>query len=256
MLPGITMRCFLCPFGLWLALFMVGCNGAAGPDLLDKGKRAVKQEKNDDAINLLKKCTEKMPQNAEAYNYLGAAYQGKGDQTLAVRAFEKSISVNPKYAPPLFNVGVMYHERQQFDRAIINLSRFVALQPDNVEGYFFLASAQFETEDLQNARSNFLRVEQADPTRPEVLNKLGVISAKLGQPREAETWLSSCTKLNPRYAPAFLNIAILYHHTLNKPTAALDFYQKFLELEPAGPSSDLARLSLAELKEAAPPVAR
>lgn len=235
---------------------MVGCNGASGPQLLNDGINALNKQQYDEAITLLNKATDRLPKSAEAYNYLGAAYQGKGDQTAAVRAFEKSIELDGEYAPARFNLGVILLERQQYDKAIVQLSKFVSLEPDNVEGYFYLASAQFQADDLRNAHINYLKVVETDPNRPEVLNNLGVISAKLDDAPQAETWFVSCIKTDPKYAPAFLNIAILYHHTLNKPAAALDYYEKFLELEPAGPSSERAKVAINEIRKGRTPVAR
>src|ERR1051326_179923 len=230
------MRRFALQTIFLLVAFMAGCNGASSPEFLNQGVAALNNKQYDEAIKLLTKATERMSKSAEAYNYLGAAYQGKGEQTQAVRAFEKSISINPNFPPARFNLGVVCFERQQYPKAIEHLPRLVALQPNNIEGYFYLASAQFQTEELRGAYPNYLKVVEGDQSRTEVLNNLGVISAKLGQTREAETWFNSCIKTDPKYSPAYLNIAILYHRTLNKPAAALDYYQKFLELEPAGPS--------------------
>jgi tetratricopeptide (TPR) repeat protein len=242
-------------FSLWrvilvLLVFMVGCNGASGPELLNQGVIALNQKKYTDAVTLLTKATDKLPKSAEAYNYLGAAYQGKGDQTLAVKAFEKSIALDANYPPPRFNLGVVFLERQEHSKAVEHLTRFVALQPNNIEGFFYLASAQFQLGDLPNARLNYLEVVKGDPNRPEVLNNLGVISARLAQPpREAETWFNACIKTDAKYSPAYLNLAILYHHTMNKPMAALDYYERFLELEPAGPSSKTAKESIEQLRK-------
>lgn len=243
------MRRFVWQTIFLLVAFMVGCNGAAGPEFLEQGVAALNNKQYDEAIKLLTKATERRSKSAEAYNYLGAAYQAKGEQTLAVRAFEKSISLSAHFPPPRFNLGVVCFERQQYPKAIEHLTRFVALQPKNIEGYFYLASAQFQTDDLRNAYPNYLKVVEGDQSRSEVFNNLGVISAKLGQSREAETWFNSCIKTDPKYSPAYLNIAILYHRTMRKPAAALDYYQRFLELEPAGPSSEIAKQSLAQLKK-------
>ena len=53
------------------------------------------RKKFDQAIEVFKLNVESYPQSANVYDSLGAAYMMNGDQELAIKNYEKSLSLNP-----------------------------------------------------------------------------------------------------------------------------------------------------------------
>ena len=52
-----------------------------------------------------------------------------------IQDFSKTIKLNPNYAAAYNNLGVAYHKKGDFDKAIQNYSNVIKLQPDDAEGY-------------------------------------------------------------------------------------------------------------------------
>ncbi len=58
----------------------------------------------DDAIECYLKSLQ-IKENAIAYNNLGNAYTNSSDYTKAEEMYKKAIDLDPKYSPPLYNLG-------------------------------------------------------------------------------------------------------------------------------------------------------
>src|ERR1041385_7140054 len=76
-------------FFLTLALIFAGCM-PPGPRALLKGKRLLEQGRYPEAIEQLRTATAIINTNAQAWNYLGLAYQQAGQVSNAVGAYQKA----------------------------------------------------------------------------------------------------------------------------------------------------------------------
>ncbi|HOP49047.1 MAG TPA: tetratricopeptide repeat protein [Ignavibacteriales bacterium] len=61
----------------------------------------------DEAIRCYLKSID-IEENAYAYNNLGNSYTNKSDYKKAEEYYKKAIDLDPKYAPPLYNLGKLY----------------------------------------------------------------------------------------------------------------------------------------------------
>ncbi len=68
---------------------------ATEPELNVYGYQLLNQQKNDKAIEMFLLNTERFPKSANAWDSLGEAYAINGDNKKAIKAFEKSLSLNP-----------------------------------------------------------------------------------------------------------------------------------------------------------------
>ena len=55
----------------------------------------LQQGRVDDAIELFKLNVANYPESFNTYDSLGDAYRAKGDKTLAIESYEKSLKLNP-----------------------------------------------------------------------------------------------------------------------------------------------------------------
>ncbi|MDO8682558.1 MAG: tetratricopeptide repeat protein [Armatimonadota bacterium] len=75
---------------------------------IEKGLAAFKASDLQTAITELEEATRKDPTNYRAFNFLGAAYAGKGKYNAAIGAFKSAEQINPNVASIHFNLGQAY----------------------------------------------------------------------------------------------------------------------------------------------------
>src|SRR5436190_1462084 len=158
---------------LSLVLFP-GCQ-PPGPRALLQGERLIREEKFAQAVEKLEAATWLLPQNAQAWNYLGLAYHGAGKVDDAIRAYQKSVSLDRNLAAARFNLGMLFLEQNRNPEAASELTTFTALQPNSMDGWLNLGTAQLRARRLDDAERAFVRAQKLDPNNPEMLDDLGVI---------------------------------------------------------------------------------
>jgi len=149
------------------------------------------------AEELYQEFVEQQPDNVVALANLGVAQFRQGKLTAAQYALEKAIKADPTDAFSLTTLGAVMIEQSRIVDAI---------------GY----------------------LERANDTKaddPITLNYLGVASSQLGQFGKAEQSLRRAITVNPDYAEAHFNLAVIYA-TAKPPSIALAkrHYEKALEL--------------------------
>jgi len=216
---------------LSLVLFP-GCQ-PPGPRALLQGERLIREEKFAQAVEKLEAATWLLPQNAQAWNYLGLAYHGAGKVDDAIRAYQKSVSLDRNLAAARFNLGMLFLEQNRNPEAASELTTFTALQPNSMDGWLNLGTAQLRARRLDDAERAFVRAQKLDPNNPEMLDDLGVIQLQRKKPREALSYFTAAVKQDPKFAPAILNQAIVLHYYLNNRPAALQKYEEYLGLKPS-----------------------
>lgn len=82
---------------------------------------------------------------------------------------------------------------------------------------------------------------QTDKERIDMHFNLAVVYEKNGMYADAEREYYKCLKLDPYEAEVHYNLGILYDDRMNKTSAALVHYRRYLELRPKGESSEEVR---------------
>jgi tetratricopeptide (TPR) repeat protein len=118
----------------------------------------------------------------------------------AERGFLVLAKSNPELGGPFANLGIVYRQRQKLDDSVAALERAV----------------------------------QANPKQAVFFNQLGIAYRMVGQFNKAREAYEKAIALDPNYALAHLNLGILYDVYLWDGRRALELYDRYLALSPAG----------------------
>jgi Flp pilus assembly protein TadD len=117
------------------------------------------------------------------------------------------------------------------------LKKAAATSPDDAYTLSLTGMLNFRQEKYDEALDNLSRAAQLDPKNAETQNYLGITLSQKGQREGAETALRKAIMLQPNYAGAHHNLAVIY--ASEKPPAlelAKYHYNKALALgQPANP---------------------
>src|SRR3984885_3078016 len=83
---------------------------------------------------------------------------------------------------------------------------------------------------LPEAEAAFKAALQTSPANPIAGDELGIVERKLGKFAEAEAAYLHAIAAEPNYAPAHLNLGVLYDLYLAEPQKALEQFERYLEI--------------------------
>jgi tetratricopeptide (TPR) repeat protein len=216
---------------LALAVFIAGCK-PSGPHALLKGKRFLDRGDYADAVAQLKIATSLLATNAQAWNYLGLAYQYAGQPADAVVAYQRALTFDRDLVEAHYNLGCLWLEQNKPDAAKTEFTAYTLRRGNAPEGWLKLGLAQLRGRELAAAEKSFSTALYLNPNNAEALNGLGLAQIQRGRPREAAQYFSAAVKAHPDYAPAMLNLATVAQEYLRDDKLALQYYRAYLALTP------------------------
>lgn len=237
---------------------LAGC-APSGPRELLKGKELIDKRQFERAIERLKTATSLMKTNAQAFNYLGIAYQGAGQVTNAAAAYQRALTFDPDLAEARFNLGCLWLEQNRADKldaAKAELTAYTLRRPHAREGWLKLGTAQLRSRDWNNAERSFNEALRLHAQNAEALNGLGMVALQRNRPRDAAQFFTRALQQQPGYRPALLNLAIVSQAQLNNRPFALEKYREYLALTPRGPEWESVNATARALEQELKPSAR
>lgn len=131
---------------------------------------------------------------------------------------------------PYYDEAVIAAKRGDVDKAIDLFKKAALATPDFANIYTSLGLQYLQKGDLDQAEDAFDKAIGLDAGNYVAYNHLGAIMRKRGEFSTAETMYLTAIKLNPDYANACLNIAVLYDIYLYNHEQALLYYKKYQAL--------------------------
>ncbi|GDY19160.1 hypothetical protein LBMAG56_05050 [Verrucomicrobiota bacterium] len=227
----------MCPALLAGALVFLTACGPPGPKALLEGERLIREGKPAAAIEPLKDATRHLPKNPQAWNHLGLAYHGAGFHTEAIGAYRRALTLDPNLVSVRYNLGCALLDSNQPAAAQNELMSYINLNARDPEGWLKLGAAQVRLQQYDVADRSVRQALSLNPRLPEAHNTLGMIQLRRGHLKESLPFFQSALQIQPNYAPALLNLALLYHQylpvrTLEARRFALAKYREYLAVTP------------------------
>ena len=234
-----------------MMVWLSGCS-KSGPESLLEGERLLNAGKPEAAVVELKKAVTLLDKTPQAWNHLGLANHRLGRVKDAAGAYRQALTLDPNLAVTHFNYGCLLLENGNPAAAAVELASFTVHQPNSVEGWLKRGSAELRSKQLDAAEQSLRRAATLSPRSAETINALGVLQVQRRRGGEAFQSFSTAAQLQPGYAPALLNMAVLLHTGFPvKPVdyrpSALQKYREFLAIQPHPPQWDAAALVAQQL---------
>ncbi len=176
-----------------------------------EGVNALMRGNNAKAIEAYGKALEdeNLPEarRASIYNDRGVAHWREQRHERALEDFEKSIELNPDYAPVYNNRGNVLMATGRIEEAIEDFSQAIALAPAYGAAFNNRGNAYMALGQLEKAEADLRRAVQLLPSSAAPLNGRGKIAAAQARPFASLRYLNRAILLNRNYPAAYRNRA-------------------------------------------------
>ncbi len=161
----------------------------------------------------------------------GMAAFEKGDFEMAALRFRRMLALAPDHPMALVNLATAEFQLGHHDEAERLLERSLTLKPAAPEVWTTLGIVRLTAGDARGAMTALAMASYQAPDAARTRNYLGVALAELGWLMGAEAELRKAIELDPEYAEAHFNLALVYLR-LSPPSIELAkrHYHRALEL--------------------------
>ena len=185
----------------------------------------------DMAIKAYSKAISLNPRDAKIYNNRGVEYGEKGEHDLAIKDFAIAIDLKPDYAFAYNNRGSVYRAKGDQVRAIEDCTKAIQLKPDYSEPYSNRGAAYRNKGDYERAIKDYDMAIQLKPDSVEAYYNRGLAHHEKGELDSAINDYSKAIELNPKLVNPYNNRGNAYRQKRYFDKAVEDC-DKAIKLDP------------------------
>jgi tetratricopeptide (TPR) repeat protein len=220
-------------------------SSAPDPDPLRKemGMLYLKQDLIDKASEIYMDLLAKYPEDAEINGNLGLIYLKTKDLEKAISHLHKAAEREPGSSDRQNMLGLVYIQSGEIEDAAKAFQKAIRLAPNNIIYHYNLGEA-YRLSGLQSqAVSEYDYALQGTPTTADEYFNQGKVGYRLGLYEDAiKKYTIALEKFQDPAAKAQVYMGMgLTYEIMNQPELARHAYGKFLELVPAGETSETVR---------------
>lgn len=222
----------------------LGQNDVGAMNLL--ANALLRQDKTDEAIDLLSEVAELEPDSPVAQMRLGAGMLAGGEQT-GVEHIESALRLNPDYQQGEILLVLNYLRQNAFDKALKAAEAYRDRQPEAATPYNLLGRVHMTTKRENKAREAFLKARELAPGDPFANQALALFAMQEKEYVVAEGYYQEILEQHADYLPALLKLAALKQMEGDE-AAVIGYLERAMEANPAAfqPRVVLARLYLSK----------
>jgi tetratricopeptide (TPR) repeat protein len=159
---------------------------------------------------------------------------------------EELLREDPDNSDLLYNLGMLYTDLGQPNKAIELLKRCIELSPDHTNSYVALGYAYQRAGDLEQAKQFSLKALEIDPNNPYAMKNLGGIFGKEGNNLGAFSYLRRSFEINPDDPQTVYGLAFTYK-CLGDMEGADKYFRLLLNMPAPEQLKSLAKDGLREI---------
>jgi protein O-mannosyl-transferase len=188
-----------------------------------------------DEITLWTDNVLKTPGKARPLTILGDAYRKVGEFDKAMEDYSRAIAIDPRFETPRNGRGSIYFKQGQWQQAINDFSTAIEISPRFADAWSNRSAAYEKTGQWDKALSDINKAIGLAPDFYTAYVNRGAIYWKTGQPDKALADMNMAIELNPGYATAYLNRGLIYMRLKQSDKAIADL-TRTIQLDPNNPA--------------------
>ncbi len=135
-----------------------------------------------------------------------------------------------------FEIAFDLMEKRQYEAAIPEWNKALALDPTDVKAHIDLGTSLAETGRMEAATAQYQKARELDPQNPDVYSHLAAALARTGKPGQAVPYFETALKLSPQDAKLHNSFGLALAK-LGRPDEAIAHYQKARAIAPGDAES-------------------
>jgi tetratricopeptide (TPR) repeat protein len=163
-----------------------------------------------DAIEVLHQALRINPKLSSAWAFLGEAYDALGQTPKAIEAYQQAIRIAPENEMGWANLGVIYGKSGQTAKSIEALHQALRINPEDFASWYNLGHAYGKSGQTAKQIEAYEQTVRINPENDEFWYSLGTAYGKSSQiAKEIEAY-KQVIRINPEYYKAWYNIGTTY----------------------------------------------
>lgn len=178
-----------------------------------------------DPVVLWKDTVKKSPHKARPYYNLGVAYYQHGDFDQAIVDYDRAIAIKPDYTEAYNNRGLLYYYEGNYVQAIANFNKAVEFSAGSTKAYYNLGLCYAHQGRFAMAVADYNKAVEIGPPDADVYISRSIIYGIRGDFAQA---LSDCNKAietGNNNGEAYYNRAVNYFHLKEYAKAWADVHR-------------------------------
>ncbi|MFN0018775.1 MAG: tetratricopeptide repeat protein [Pirellulaceae bacterium] len=174
------------------------------------------------------------PEASIAYNNLANALTSLRQFKLAEDCCLKAIELEPAYAVPKYNLGLLYMDQKLYPQAIAQFEKMLALNPQGETAawaHTAIGICLMEQDRTKEALARYHKAIEVNPAYNLPYNNLGLWNVREENMEEAVRLFEKSLQLNRKYAPSYCNLGYCLQKQ-GKVEEAMRLYQQALAISP------------------------
>ena len=164
----------------------------------------------------------------------------------------QALQLDPADPSALMNMAIIQYKKGQADAAMLGFSKVADLMPGDPRPIEYIAAMLIENNQWRDASDMLAEAARRDAHSASIQTAQALVDLNITSATAARTRLLQVLNMDPSYAPALFNLAVIDRDWLKNPGEARKYFQRYLALTKNDPHTPIARAALAE-KSAPPP---
>jgi tetratricopeptide (TPR) repeat protein len=163
------------------------------------------------------------PDSAEADVLAGEALDEMKDNAGSTRMFRAAVKADPRLPNAHFGLGYLLWTQKQYKEAASEFEAELAIDPNHLQSTLYLADADIQMNQMDDARPLLERVIKLDPAQPLAHLDLGIVCSEAGENQQALHELQIAQKMIPNDVNVHWRLGRLYRTLGRKDEAKIEF---------------------------------
>lgn len=215
---------------MWTMLNQASQTSLPSSDDLNSLRVALQEKNFEKANEFAFNLATRHPRNLEILKIYSDILREVGSINEAMRVLRKIVSLTPKDATTLNNLGLTLRELEQFEESKITLDQAIAIAPDDAGAHYNLGLTHGCLLNLYLEIDSYTKAIELKPDFDEAFNNRGLAYFQLGKYAESEKDYKSALAIQPNNVHCLNNLGILYTH-LGRSVEAQKTLEKAIEID-------------------------